>query len=121
MLNVDVLGNGNLSLSIEPAYLDDAQDEYVGKDYWSVMSDLFEPFSCNGSYTIFDAGEANPFVGLTSAPCIAEIMDVSDDGTRTIQGDFWYFDAYSLRNDLEELLLGSKVVYTLYQEQGAQS
>jgi len=71
--------------------------------FWSTMAEIFEPYSCNGSFTPFDAGGANPFVGLTNAPCIAESMDYLDNGDSKIEGRFWYYPDYMIRCPLEEL------------------
>lgn len=84
-----------------------------GRDYWSIMAELFESYACNGSFTHFDAGAANPFVGLTSAPCVAESMSYRDDGEAEIDGAFWYFDQYAIVDDLDELKNCGRVIYKL--------
>jgi hypothetical protein len=104
---------GNLVLSVneeerqELAYARDRWDERV------IFSGLLESYACNGSFTYFDAGEGNPFVGLTSAPCIAEAMDVADDGTKSIEGRFWAFMDYMVTDPLEVLQEAGEVVFTL--------
>lgn len=74
------------------------------RSYWGAMADAFEHYSCNGSFTPFDAGDANPSVGLTSAPCVAESLSVLDDGTREIDGRLWWFPDYAIRDPLDELV-----------------
>lgn len=116
-MNIAILPNGDLKLTADNltrACIADMQNS--GRDYWSIMAELFEPYFMNGSYQPFDAGDANPFVGLTSAPCIAESMDVHDDGTREIVGRLWWFPDYQGRDDLEELKTHGHVVYTLVEE-----
>lgn len=107
---IRVLENGDLELSLE-----DSEEPETGArvGYWSVMAELFEPFSTNGSFTHFDASVGNPFVGLSSAPCIAESMDIDENGAATIEGRFWYFGNYMLECDLETLTNSGRVVYTL--------
>lgn len=114
MFDVTILPNGDLELAADAEtreYIAECQKE--GKDYWSIMFDLFEPYSTNGEYTPFDAGQANPFVGLTSAPCIAESMDYPDDGNHEIVGRLWWYPDYMIRDDLGELRDTGRVAYTL--------
>lgn len=111
------LENGDLKITIAAADRQDLIDALADqKGFWPIICDLFEPYSCNGSYEPFDAGDGNPFVGLTSAPCIAECMDVADDGTKSIQGDFWYFADYMIRDPLDELAETGETVFTLARE-----
>lgn len=88
------------------------------RDYWSILAELFEPYFTNGQFQPFDASEGNPFVGLTSAPCIAESMSRLDDGTNQINGRFWYFDAYQTTDPLNELVAEGKTVFTLPRGEG---
>ena len=81
--------------------------------FWGVLADLFEGYFTNGSYEPFDAGDGNPFVGLTSVPCIAESMSYLDNGDKRIDGDFWYFDNYMLVDPLDELKRKGRVIFTL--------
>lgn len=87
------------------------------RGFWPAFTELFEPFSCNGSYTPFDAGEGNPFVGLTSAPCIAESMATDDAGNNTVVGRLWWFPDYCLRDPLDELKRKGRTVFTLAREE----
>jgi len=117
MLNINRLPNGDLKLTADNETRAEIADLVKrGRGYWSVMADLLEPYSCNGSYTSFDAGEGNPFVGLSSAPCIAESLNHEDGGEQTIDGDFWYFADYAIRDDLAELKNKGRVIYTLASE-----
>lgn len=77
------------------------------------LADALESYRANGSFTPFDAGDGNPFVGLTSAPCIAEEMDVHDDGTHEIVGRFWYRPDYMLRSAVDELDSNGYIYYKL--------
>lgn len=73
----------------------------------NVLRDLLEPYWTNNGFEPFDAGAANPYVGITDAPCIAEhALVVDDDGKRSIQpGDrIWWFPNYAVRNPLDVLL-----------------
>jgi hypothetical protein len=82
-----------------------------GRHWWSIMSELFEGYSCNSSFTPFDAGEANPFVGLTSTACVAECMDMLDDGTNEIVGRLWFFENWALEDPLQELATRGRTVF----------
>lgn len=113
MIKCTIQPNGNLLLTAG----NDARSELRtmrdnGDNYWSIMADAFESHSCNGSYSHFDAGDGDPFVGLTSAPCVAESMDYPDDGSRVIVGRLWYFSEYCLRSDLDELIARGRTEYT---------
>lgn len=111
-----VLSSGDLEITLWDADDHDELAEMVedGKSD-QAWHEGFEHYSCNGSYTPFDAGEGNPCVGLTSAPCIAESLDVDDDGSKEIVGAFWYFGQYMLVDYVEEILREGRVVFTLAQ------
>lgn len=81
-------------------------------DYWGRLHSVFEPYSANGSYAVFDAGSANPFVGLTDAPCVAEEMDVLDDGTHVIVGRLWWYPGYELADPWTDLEETGRTVFT---------
>lgn len=114
------LENGNLKLTLNEEGREWLSDVMADKHFffWTALSDLFESYACNGSYTPFDAGDGDPFVGLTSAPCIAEAMDYPDDGRRVIEGDFWYFDRYMIDDPLEELRDNGETIFQLAKEEG---
>lgn len=111
------LDNGDLELTCDPESRAELREALAGSGgYWGAFAELFESHSCNGSFTPFDAGEGNPFVGLTSAPCIAESMDYPDNGDSVIAGDFWHFGDYMIRDPLEELCESGRTVFTLARE-----
>lgn len=125
-MNVSILPDGDLELSLEPS--DDREEMRERADKYgdeSVIWDALEPYWSNGAFEPFNAGDANPFVGLSSAPCIAESMNTHDDGRKEIvenpqltsaregEGRFWYYAPYMLRGIVEELLEHGRVVYTL--------
>ena len=72
-----------------------------------------EQYWTNGSFTPFDAGQGNPFVGLSSAPCIAEDMSTQDDGTREVNGRCWAYLDYQVRDFADDLLERGRTVFTL--------
>ena len=114
MIECNILENGNLQLSIaEECDREEFADNLEYRGFWSAFFDGMEPHSCNGSFTPFDAGDANPFVGLTSAPCIAESMDIDDKGQCEIVGRFWYYDDYAITCPLEKLASEGRVVFQL--------
>lgn len=113
-MNITVQPNGDLKIAASNAvraFIADAQRS--GRCYSSIMADLFEWHACNGSYEHFDAGRADPFVGITSAPCVAEAMHYPDDGPREVDGRLWWFPDYMIRDDLAELKIRGYVVYRL--------
>lgn len=112
MVNCRILESGALLVTADNHAREFIAEELRnGRDYWGIWADLFEPYSTNGSYEPFDAGRANPFVGLTSAPCIAESMAVRDDGTREIEGRLWWFPDYCIRDPLDELKARGRTVF----------
>jgi hypothetical protein len=109
--------NDNLIISIQGQPKEDFEEirehlESHGSD--STLAFLLEDYACNGGYTFFNAGDANPFVGLTEAPCIAEEMSVDENGKNSILGEFWYFNNYMLECPIEKLLNKGSVVFTNY-------
>lgn len=113
MVDATRLENGDLLITAKPDEIEEIRDNLESRGFWSALSDAFEGYSCNGSYTPFDAGQGNPFVGLTDAPCIAEWLNVEDDSTITLDGDFWFYGNYAITCPLEELCENGKVVFTL--------
>lgn len=115
MLTVERLENGDLKLTLDAEGREELAEGMADKSFnwWSCLYTLFEPYFTNGSYEPFDAGDANPFVGLTSAPCIAEEMTVEDDGNRVIEGDFWYFARYMIDDPLDELRDSGETIFQL--------
>ena len=69
MITCTILENGNLKLTAGNASRQELKQIRDTNGYWYAMSDGLETYACNGSFTQFDAGDANPFVGLTSAHC----------------------------------------------------
>lgn len=110
-----ILPNGDLKLTADNETRRDIADALAqpSGNWWGVYCDEMESYSCNGSFTPFDAGDANPFVGLTSAPCIAESMCSDDSGENEIEGRFWYNADYMTRDELRELARFGRYVYTL--------
>ena len=113
MIDCKIVQNGCLELRLR-----DCRDEFaelVEKygDETRVLCEAMESYWCNGSYTPFDSGNANPFVGLTCAPCIAESMDCDDSGTNRINGRFWYFPNYMIESCAETLLNSGRVLFVL--------
>lgn len=112
MLSIKILPDGNLKLSASNACRKWIK-ENENSGYWQNMAELFEAFSCNGSFVHFDAGQGNPFIGLTSAPAVAECMDYDDNGNASIDGRAWAFNGYMIRDDLGELKNKGYVIYNL--------
>lgn len=112
-MDITILENGNLKLSLSADEREEAAYslERAGEDM--VLADLTEPYWTNGGYQAFNAGEGNPFVGLTSAPCIAESLSYDEDMKATVEGRLWWFPDYAVRSPVEELIEKSEVVFAL--------
>ena len=101
MFDLTKLENGKLRITLDffdekekAELIEELQEMKTKKDDLSILLDWTESYQTNGGYHPFDAGEGNPFVGLTEAPMIAESMDYDDDGNAMIDGDVWYFNDY---------------------------
>lgn len=104
MLKCTILENGALRLTADNATRRQiAEDLAADMGWWATWAHLFERYETNGQFTPFDAGDGNPCIGLTSAPAIAESMDIHDDGSREIVGRAWYNASYEMRDELDEL------------------
>jgi len=103
MITCKILPDGNLKVTAGNEARSDIACGLKEHGYWPTFASVFEPYSCNGGFTPFDAGDGNPFVGLTSAPCIAEALDCGDSGEQSVVGRLWYFPDYCLRDPLDEL------------------
>lgn len=113
MIDCEIMQNGGLELRLRDYRAEFAELVEKYGDETRVLCEAMESYSCNGGFTPFDAGNANPFVGLTSAPCIAESMDCDDSGKNSIRGRFWYFPNYMLESCVETLLNSGRVSFTL--------
>jgi hypothetical protein len=112
MITIREMKDGRLKITADNEARQYIADKlHDGRGYWSIWAELIEPYSCNGSYTHFDAGQGNPFVGLTGAPCIAESMSYPDSGDLEVDGKLWYFDRYMLECDLRQLKNTGRVYY----------
>lgn len=108
---VNTVGNLVIAVDQEGRELIEELIEQGTHDEVGILRELMESHWTNGSYEPFDAGQANPFVGLTDAPCIAECMNHEDDGTRTIEGRFWYYPEYMIKSPLQELVRNGQVTF----------
>lgn len=114
MFSVEVLPNGDLKVCAGNKARTWIKDEQLsGRFSDSILQDGMEHYWTNGGFEPFGAGEANPFVGLTCAPCIAETLDVLDNGEREVVGRLWYFDRYAIEDPMEQLKRTGKVVFNL--------
>jgi hypothetical protein len=112
---LEILDNGNLKLIIDEddkEFIHDMRYTDEIRDEEDMMYQLLEEYSCNGSYAIFNAGNANPFVGLTDAPCIAEQLDYQDNGDIDIVGKYWYYADYMVTSYISELEENGHVIFT---------
>lgn len=113
ILQCEVLESGNLRVIADNearAWI--KQEQELGRTSDDILWDGFEGYWNNGAYWPFDAGQGDPFVGLTSAPCIAESMDILDDGSRRIEGRLWWFPNYCVVDPVDELKRKGNVIFT---------
>lgn len=104
MFSITHMPNGNLKVSAANAARAWIKEEQqLGRTSDDILHGGTEHYWTNGSFEPFDAGQASPFVGLTSAPCIAEHMTVYDEGDREIDGRLWWFVDYAVIDPMEVL------------------
>ncbi|ABM96998.1 hypothetical protein [Methylibium petroleiphilum] len=104
MFSITPMPNGNLQVCADNAARAWIKEEQqLGRGSDDILHGGTEHYWTNGSFEPFDAGQANPFVGLTSAPCIAEHMTVRDDGEREIDGRLWWYPNYAITDPMEVL------------------
>lgn len=116
MVDCKILPNGDLEVTANEETREHIRENEANDGYWETLCRIFEPYWTNGSYQPFDAGEGNPNVGLTSAPCIAESMDVPDSGENVIVGRLWWYPNYMVRDPLDDLRDTGRTVFTLASE-----
>lgn len=114
MINVKILENGNARLTIGNADKSQLAEwlRECERDRAVIWADLFEPHSCNGSYTpVYD-------YGLTDAPAFASYVEHDDEGEHIIPegADLWFFGDYAVRDELAELAQKGYVIFTLYRD-----
>lgn len=109
-----VLSNGDLEITLwDSEDRDELADMLADKTDMDILLEGFEHYFTNGSYHPFNAGDGNPFVGLTSDICIAESINFTDDGDAEIEGAFWHYPETYRYNIIEQLLENEKVIFKL--------
>jgi len=112
MFSIAKLPSGHLQITADAVARAEILDLMNrGRTSDQILMEGTESYWTNGSFTPFDAGMANPFVGLTCAPCIAERMDVQDDGACEVDGDLWWYPDYMLRDPVEVLMQTGTVIF----------
>ena len=107
--DIRINDKGFLILSVDQETIEELEMLVNERTEDSLLADLTEEYSTNGSYTYFNAGLACPAVGLTEAPCFAESMSIDGDGEHTIEGDFWFFNTYMLESTIDILIRDGEV------------
>jgi hypothetical protein len=83
-----------------------------GRSNDDIWADLLEHTRRNGSYEHFNNNwEGFPSIGQTSAPCIAESINIDDAGTLHVVGKMWCFADYQSKSELQELKNYGKVIF----------
>lgn len=114
MINHRILPNGDLLITTgnsTRAFI----AAHLERGYWSTLGEIFEHEACNGGLTPFEPGdgETGPFVGLTSAPCIAESLAIDDRGRQSVEGRVWWYPDYATQDPLDDLKNRGRAVFTL--------
>lgn len=114
-IEIAITKDGDLKLTANADGVSWLEDNCADRADVDVLHDILDTHSCNGSFTPFEAGRANPFVGLTDAPCIAEAMtlDVDEDGRRQIVGRFWYLKNYATMDMVGTLINKGELLFHL--------
>jgi hypothetical protein len=120
-----ILDNGDLLVTADNTCRTFIAEEMrKGSDYWSILADIFEQERCNGGLEPFEPGNgephSGPFVGLTSAPCIAESMDYLDDGRQRITGRCWWYPDYATHDPLDDLKNRGRAVFAFGFDAGSE-
>lgn len=115
-LQFTVRPNGTLRMSYHQKDREEIVDMANNHDEITVLVTGSEQYWTNGSFRPFDGGDANPMVGLTSAPCVAEHMEYDDEGKATIVGRLWYFASYEVESCVERMLERGFVDFSLAPE-----
>lgn len=111
-IEIEMMGGGDLKFTANAEGVQWLRDNRGDKSDLDVLFDLLETSSCNGGFKAFDAGQGNPNVGLTCAPCIAESMRIKEDGSQVIEGRFWYFEQYMIADMVDRLIRDGELVFT---------
>jgi hypothetical protein len=112
MVSITIMTNGHLKITADNEtrqWIKELQEKGRGSN--DILHTITERYWTNGSYEPFDAGDANPFVGLSSAPCIAQEMAYDDNGKKEIVGEYWYFGNYMLEDPMETLKRTGRVIF----------
>lgn len=110
-LTLTILPNGDLQLAASNDCRAYIREHRENMDDVSILCALTEPYWANGGFQPFNAEDANPFVGLTSAPCIAETLDTHDDGKCEVSGRLWVFMDYQIISPTEELMRRGRIIF----------
>lgn len=112
-ISITALGDLEIAASTEARHsLREARNDHGSyPDFPTEMFDLMERYSTNGSYTLFDAGQGNPFVGRTGAPCIAREIVSDEKGEKAVVGQLWWYPKYEIQSYIAELVETGCVVF----------
>lgn len=111
-LNAKILDNGNLEITYDSIDYDEICEMLdAGKTDIDILLEGFEHYLTNGSFTPFDGSDGNPRIGLFGGTCIAEVMNIDEEGNCEIDGNFWYDGEYAIRCAITEMLLEDKVIF----------
>lgn len=111
MIEASALPNGDLILKVDFEGREWLRDHPKAHDDVAMLIEGMEHYWANGGFHPFSAGDGNPFVGLTSAPCIAESLRMNHDEFE-IEGRLWWFPDYMVISPIDELRDKGYVTFT---------
>lgn len=113
------LASGDLEITLDAVdeterleLIEEINEKLEQMDDISLLFHGTDSYWTNGSYQPFDAGKANPFVGLTNSPCVAESMTYDDEGNADIEGKHWWFPNYQVESFIDTLINKGSVIFT---------
>lgn len=118
MLKIEQVKDGLLLSIPKQSDREELYDEYIQdkleKDIWY---ELFEPYSCNGSYTPVDPEQV--YVGLTSDPyIIAESATPENNGDITVYGKIYHCPNYMVISIIDKLINDGEYTLSVINDTG---
>lgn len=109
-MQITELKNGDLLLQVGNETRKQLKEDLYDKDYRSIWYELFEDYSCDGSYSPFSADEIG---ALSEAPCISSEQLYYNEKTYELEEpkEYWYFPNYMVTGELEELKNTGRVIF----------
>ena len=112
MIDLTILENGNLRLSLEKDCREELEELREKFGISVVLHQALEAYWANGWYI----GTANQLWQMSESPVICEEGYVEDNGSNTLHGKAWYFPNYMIEDEIETILEKGYVDFDFWQE-----